>query len=234
MTILSFDKPCLLVRDVAWNLKQPCNDCPFRRDAPDHAGIVAHIPAYIETIHEGRFAHTCHKTDNRADGPQNYTGDQVEHCAGALHFLIRAGRDLQLPLLNAAEAKLFDITEATRDANLNERVFGSVDELLTYYLNMGRRLIALRKADPLIYVMSLGDWSAHPELMLLSKAVQSGREIVSCSKCGLPATWYDSKWPYFTDMNFCNECGDHDGLPEAVTELAELVNLEQGGEDAET
>lgn len=149
MSLLSLNTREYLTTDnVAWNLARPCADCPFRRDAPDHLGVVKSLPEYLDSIRGGTFAHTCHKTDNRSscDGPRSFTGEQAEHCAGALHFLIRCGEglDLQLPLLQAIEAGKLDIHAACKAAEADEAVFGSLKEFIAYYLAMLDRAALLR------------------------------------------------------------------------------------------
>lgn len=220
------EKP-LLVNDIGWNLRHPCGDCPFRRDAPAHKGVAQSIPDYLETIAAGKFAHTCHKTDNRlaCDGPRNFKGEKAEHCAGALHFLLRAGVGLQLPLLQAAEAGKFDIELATRDAEANETVFASVDELLAYYLPVLKQAIVDRRNDPLVCVTFPENFGDPPTMLKLSTATAQGLDIVPCSKCGKPATSYDRYWPNFIDNNFCDEHGEGEAksMAESLDELSALL-----------
>jgi len=109
----------ITARDVAWDLKNPCNDCPFKRKTAFHEGVAGGLPQLIESLEDGRFAHTCHKTDNRSncDGPRNHDGP-VQHCAGALLMLLkpRSKHGLQLPLLQAAEAGKFDLDDMIQRA----------------------------------------------------------------------------------------------------------------------
>ena len=39
-----------LVEDVDWDLKQPCNDCPFLRTSPYHDGVAENLPSCLESI----------------------------------------------------------------------------------------------------------------------------------------------------------------------------------------
>jgi hypothetical protein len=72
--------------DIGWKLKTPCSDCPFKRTTPLHTGIMADLPMYEEKIKERRLAHTCHKTDSRADGYVPTYDGQVQICPGSLVF----------------------------------------------------------------------------------------------------------------------------------------------------
>lgn len=199
----------LTADQVAWDMKGPCNDCPFRRDAPDHEGVCASVKGYIEALEENRFSHSCHKTDNRADGPRNHTG-AVQHCGGALHFIVRAKCDLQLPLLQAADAGKINLRELSTRARRDKRVFASVSELLSYYIAMARRILEKKAADPTVCVVSaVSPWDL-PLSMPLSVARSAGLEVLQCCKCGKPATTHDRFWPCYTDRNFCDDCpGDN-------------------------
>ncbi len=109
-------EPALLAADVDWDLKQPCDDCPFLRTSAFHGGVARSLPDYVASIENNRFAHTCHKTDCRrsVDGPKTFKGTP-KHCAGALMMLLKTGNgaDLQLPLLEALEASKWDGREMT-------------------------------------------------------------------------------------------------------------------------
>lgn len=70
--------------DVGFKLKAPCDDCPFKKTTPLHSGVMSDLPMYDKQLKEGGFAHTCHKTDSRADGYIEQYDGQVQHCYGAL------------------------------------------------------------------------------------------------------------------------------------------------------
>lgn len=216
-----FRNETLSAKDVAYNLKRPCNDCPFRRDAPDHEGVAGSVVEYLDNIEAGRFAHTCHKTDNRTvcDGPRNFKGDKTEHCAGALHFLIRAKKSLQLPLLEAMVDGRLDYDAAKKHARRSSMVFASVAEFVSYYVRMIERIIEQKKADPKVCCVFPENAGDPPEMIRLSVARAQGLSIVECCKCGQPASHYDPKWPIFQEMNFCHDHID-DGLAEVQREAA--------------
>lgn len=125
----------VFVRDVEWDLKNPCDDCPFLRTTAFHQGVAEHLPGYITSIEQQSFAHTCHKTDRRpqCDGPHTWTG-KVKHCAGAILMLMKTGRgmDLQLPLLRAAERGQIDLADMARRAKADKRVF-TLGQMLKFY-----------------------------------------------------------------------------------------------------
>lgn len=126
----------VLAKDLDWSRKRPCADCPFLKTSPFHQGVAGSLPEYVRSIEDGRFAHTCHKTDNRAevDGPKNFRGERAQHCAGAVLMLLKTGKtmDLQLPLLEAAERGDLDLAEMTAIAKASDDVF-TVGELLQFY-----------------------------------------------------------------------------------------------------
>lgn len=74
--------------EVGLALKKPCADCPFLTATPKHKGIAGSLVEYSGFMNQGTFAHTCHKTDVRADSIEGkrYKG-KVQHCAGALALM---------------------------------------------------------------------------------------------------------------------------------------------------
>lgn len=125
----------LLAADLDWDLKSPCDDCPFLRTSPFHEGVAGSIPKTMEAIEAGAFAHTCHKTDCRpsVDGPRTWRG-RTKHCAGALMMLLKTGKglDLQLPLLQSLEQGKWDAKEMTARAKADKRVF-TVGQFIAFY-----------------------------------------------------------------------------------------------------
>jgi hypothetical protein len=143
----------LFAASLEWNLKAPCNDCPFRRNAPDHEGICGSLPELVKSIEAGTFAHTCHKTDKRptCDGPVagdagSYRGP-TEHCAGALHFVFRAQRWMQHAILKADDDGKLDIVDVEARALKDESVFRSMRELLDYYCAMILRITDRKETE---------------------------------------------------------------------------------------
>lgn len=119
-----------------WDLKNPCDDCPFLKSSPFHQGVASSLPVVMEMIEAGAFAHTCHKTDTRpeCDGPRTW-GGRPKHCAGAILMLLKAGdgKDLQRPLIRAIDEGKIDIKDMAARAKRDSRVF-RLKELLRFYL----------------------------------------------------------------------------------------------------
>ncbi len=139
----------LPVDAIEWDLQDACNDCPFKKTTPAHEGIAKSIPFYCDTIEANRFSHTCHKTDNRqsVDGPRNY-GGKPKHCFGAIMMLLRTGngKDLQIPLLEAAQDKKLDIQALAERAKTDDR-FHTLPELVRFYANwIGEKVKQLQRA----------------------------------------------------------------------------------------
>lgn len=73
--------------EVSYDLKQACDNCPFRKSAPLHNGVMFALPEYEEHLKNGVFAHTCHKTDPRTDGKiPGYSG-KLQNCYGSLSLM---------------------------------------------------------------------------------------------------------------------------------------------------
>jgi hypothetical protein len=69
------------------NLRQPCSNCPFRKDIPAYLSKERAEEIVISLMEEDK-TFSCHKTNDFDDE----TGDTVEtknseHCGGALVFL---------------------------------------------------------------------------------------------------------------------------------------------------
>lgn len=132
----------LMPADLAWDKPNPCGDCPFLKTSKFHEGVAGSIPSYMESIDKGNFSHSCHKTDNRpdCDGPRNHQG-KVQHCVGAILMLLKTGNgfDLQLPMLQAAEAGKMDIKARVAQAKKWKNVYTVLEFLAFYGRELGKR-----------------------------------------------------------------------------------------------
>lgn len=109
-----------------FSMKKPCDSCPFRSDipldgAPDWALDV------LRGIRRGNLAHSCHKTDPKADG---YRGtSKTQHCMGFLGLMKNIGQ------ISGSEAMLAMVRgELDWDKIPTEGIWKSVDEMLLAYL----------------------------------------------------------------------------------------------------
>jgi len=146
-----------MLSNVRYDLKNPCSDCPFMNTTPFHQGVAESIPQYIESIEAGRFAHTCHKTDNRpeCDGPHTHKG-ATQHCLGALLMLLKTSNSrsrkrrrrewnwIQRGLVHALDTgKITDerFAELVAQAKARKDVF-TVDGLISFYVRGIEKLVA--------------------------------------------------------------------------------------------
>lgn len=120
----------LHVKDIGFKLKKPCGQCPWRKNAPYHEGIMANLRKYDEAIEEGRFLFSCHATDPRSDYGGKEVDGKIQHCAGALIYQKNTGRLKKNPhLLKAWVLGLFDPKAVRR----SKAVFGSFIEMVQHY-----------------------------------------------------------------------------------------------------
>lgn len=140
----------VLAADVHWDMRNPCADCPFMKTTPFHQGVAKSIPNVVGSINEGRFAHTCHKTDTRkaCDGPVagKETGKPVQHCIGSILMLLKTGKgkDLQLPFLQAIESgklSTADLSKLTARAKSDPNVF-TIFSFITFYRDKLQKMLA--------------------------------------------------------------------------------------------
>lgn len=134
--------------DLDWSRKNPCKDCPFIKTSPYHNGVAGSIPGLMNYVDAGIAAHTCHATDNRddVDGPKNWKG-KTQACAVFTMMLLRTGKgkDLQMPLLKAAEQGKIDLADMIKRARESKIVY-TISGLLTFYAEeVSRRVIRKTK-----------------------------------------------------------------------------------------
>ena len=86
------------MEQIRWDLKKPCQDCPFKYDTADHAGVARDAHEVIWGLESGNFAHTCHKTDVRSDCPT--AKGPAQHCAGLMIMAKKSNRVTE-PMLRA-------------------------------------------------------------------------------------------------------------------------------------
>ena len=114
--------------DIEMDLKTPCDDCPFRSDVYFHEGIFGSLDDYEKSFESGEFAHTCHKTDKRADGfEKSYKKEHPQHCAGMLIMAKKMGKPTRL--MKYAEA----LGEPLEGLDDNAPVFSSMEEMREHY-----------------------------------------------------------------------------------------------------
>lgn len=80
-------------KEIGFDLKKACQDCPFKKATPIHSGVAQDLPALAGHIEMGSFMHSCHKTDPDSDGYNADYKGQIQHCAGAIVMLKKMGPD---------------------------------------------------------------------------------------------------------------------------------------------
>ncbi len=139
---------------IGYKLKATCDDCPFKKSTPLHTGVMRSLPEYDGYLKQGQFAHTCHKTDNRADGYVEQYGGEIQHCAGALIMFKKmeesAGEEEVTPDGYPATQTVL-IHALVRGSKIMEMddsdVFPSFKEMAEAYRPMIEELDAERKRD---------------------------------------------------------------------------------------
>lgn len=76
---------------MEFDLKQPCDDCPFRCDKPNQRGWLGEERAkdIINTLYRNDQTFACHKTTG-------HRAKKQQHCAGAMILMERTGKANQL------------------------------------------------------------------------------------------------------------------------------------------
>lgn len=118
---------------MKYDLKAPCNNCPFRRDG--HIALntarAAEIASMMLCSRGGTFP--CHKTVKReedSDGNEhNRATSDSQHCAGALIFAEKNQTATQMMRI-AERLHLYDAQALMANEVAKEMVFDDLDELL--------------------------------------------------------------------------------------------------------
>lgn len=90
-----------------FNLKSPCNDCPFRTDHPISLR-PGRMKGILNDVLRGDKTFACHKTTHGS-------ARETSHCAGALILLENSGRPNFLPRASHALG-IYDPEKLNMDA----------------------------------------------------------------------------------------------------------------------
>ena len=71
---------------MLFNLKKPCNDCPFRRDSPQGWLGKERAKDISTTLVKGIGTFSCHKTTGATNG-EDVPQEKQSQCFGALQML---------------------------------------------------------------------------------------------------------------------------------------------------
>lgn len=123
------------IKDIKFDLKKPCKDCPFLKTTPYHEGIADDLPNLWVSIEAGKAMHSCHKTDPRSDSPegQRYKGP-LQHCAGLLTMM---SNDVRL-MCNPQRAA-FHSGKWTGEMDHSAPVYSSFREMLKFYYDEAKK-----------------------------------------------------------------------------------------------
>jgi hypothetical protein len=131
---------------MRYHRKQPCRECPFRAECiPGYLGPQTGRPADFINPIAGRVEISpgvfiggepldvaCHMDIDRAlraspdKDVEQLDADQLQHCAGALLFLVR---DCKLP----HDREKVDAMERVEALNKNTKVLGNVREFMAHH-----------------------------------------------------------------------------------------------------
>ena len=128
--------------EVKYDLKKPCADCPFRKDAKWHGGIFDEIPTLMKSHEAKTLAHTCHKTDPMSDSPegQEYKGE-LQHCAGLLLMMHQNKR-----MMGNAQFGMWLKKQWDRNAmDTSIKVFKNLKEMGKRYAILGKHILKKRR-----------------------------------------------------------------------------------------
>lgn len=115
-------------------VKKPCGNCPFRKGAELHEGMLKDSVKLFNAMDNGQMLFSCHKTDPRSDDPKaKLVNGKPQHCAGALVFQRNIGELRNNRSLNWAE---FRGMISLRRIRKSAAVFQSKQEFLLHYLRL--------------------------------------------------------------------------------------------------
>ena len=103
-----------------FNLKKPCEKCPFRTDVDPYITYGSALEK-LKGITEGQGTFTCHKTLRKSDSDQ-------EHCGGALIFLESIEQSNQMMRISE-RLGLYDY----KKLDMDQPVFKSTAEFINHF-----------------------------------------------------------------------------------------------------
>lgn len=124
--------------EFRFDMRKPCDDCPFRKRSKLHGAIAERIPDYVRGLKSGLLGHTCHKTDGRADGPiSGQVNNVVQHCAGAMIWQMKcSGNEFPKLITDAIESGLLTETDFLEMARDDDSVFDDEQQMINHYLDL--------------------------------------------------------------------------------------------------
>lgn len=112
---------------MKFDLKQPCNNCPFRTDVDfyldDHR-----VQEICDSITRNQQTFACHKTTRFDDDGETVPHKKEQHCAGALIMLEHMNQPNQMMRI-AERCGFYDRNKLDMDA----LVFEHTDEMIEEY-----------------------------------------------------------------------------------------------------
>lgn len=114
-------------KELGYSLKRPCDDCPFRKNAPMHNGIIRALPEMAKAYKKKWLVHSCHKTDPRADGYTGLVENKIQHCAGMMAMYKKEFDDVTYP------AVLYGKVDPESYSVDTTGTFDNLSEMLSYY-----------------------------------------------------------------------------------------------------
>lgn len=122
------------VDQFGFAVKRPCKDCPFRKGAELHEGMLKDSVKLFSALDNGSMLFSCHKTDPRSDDPKaKLVHGKPQHCAGALVFQRNCGELRKNRSLTWAEFRGMISLRRIRRSPL---IFQSKQEFLLHYLRL--------------------------------------------------------------------------------------------------
>lgn len=135
---------------LAWDMKEPCKECPFRKDVPpERKGIEETLPAMVKALKpdgHGSFAHTCHRTDPRVtDGgfKEGYDGP-IQMCGGFTLMMFKSGL-FSGPLLRAMAKKKVTHKTVSKEAMRGVHTLKELTSVMRHWAE--KELERLKHAD---------------------------------------------------------------------------------------
>ncbi|MDB4330109.1 DUF6283 family protein [bacterium] len=107
-----------------FNLKKPCDKCPFRKDVTPYI-TKGSAQEKLRGITQGDTTFTCHKTLDKNDKDQ-------EHCGGALIFLEKIEMPNQMMRI-CERIGMYDYKEL----DMSQPVFENESDFIKHFNNQG-------------------------------------------------------------------------------------------------
>ena len=113
---------------MKFNLKKPCNNCPFTRKSTEGWLGEDRASEFADAIYSLDSTFSCHKTLSIDDEGDTHEHKDSQHCAGAMILLEKMGKPNQMMRISE-RLGLYN----HKELDMSSDVFDDLEEFITHH-----------------------------------------------------------------------------------------------------